>query len=175
MPASAYFHLVGYAFGFAAFAALYLSFRADLNAKGRRAHLKALIPVHFFRYFGLTALLPGVFDLGPAGFTQNYLTQIAIGDVLAAILALVAYAVLHANRAAGVAAVWIFNIFGTLDYLNAAARVTPAIHDANILGPLGWIVLTVLLPAWLVSHLAIFAVLLARPTEDGAIGSRRPR
>lgn len=57
--------------------------------------------------------------------------------------------------------VWFFNLVGTLDYLNAAARVTPGIHDANILGPFGWIILTVFLPAWLVSHVAIFGVLLS--------------
>lgn len=162
MAASQYFHLVGYTFGFAAFAAIYLSVRGDLAAKGKIAHLKALIPVHFFRYFGLTALLPGVFNLAPAGFTQNYLNQIMIGDVVAAILALIAFCVLHLNRTAGLLAVWIFNVFGVVDYLNAAARVTPAIHDANILGPFGWIVLTIMLPAWLVSHLAIFIVLLQR-------------
>jgi hypothetical protein len=54
---------------------------------------------------------------------------------------------------------WIFNVVGSLDYLNAAARVTPSIHDANILGPFGWILLTVLLPVWLVSHVAIFSAL----------------
>ena len=162
MAVSQYFHLVGYAFGFAAFAAIYLSVRHDLAAKGKIAHLKALIPVHFFRYLGLTALLPGIFNLAPAGFTQDYLTQIMIGDVLAAALALVASFLLHTNRTLGLVGVWIFNIFGTLDYLNAAARVTPAIQDANILGPFGWIILTVMLPAWLVSHLAIFVVLLQR-------------
>lgn len=162
MAASQYFHLVGYTFGFAAFAAIYLSVRQELASKGKIAHLKALMPVHFFRYFGLTALLPGVFNLAPAGFTQDYLNQIMIGDVIAAVLALITFWVLHVSRGAGIVAAWIFNIFGTLDYLNAAARVTPAIHDANILGPFGWIVLTIMLPAWLVSHMAIFVVLLQR-------------
>ena len=46
--------------------------------------------------------------------------------------------------------------------MNAAARVTPSIHDANILGPFGWIVITVFLPAWLVSHIAIFSVLMSK-------------
>ncbi len=154
------FHIVGYLFGLAAFASLYFAWRPRLNAMGRDAHLKALIPIHFFRYFGLTALLPGVFNLAPAGFTQDYLTQIMAGDVIAAVLALVCFWLLCLRPAVGIPAVWIFNIFGTLDYLNAGARVTPAIHDANILGPFGWIVMTVMLPAWLVSHVAIFFVLL---------------
>ncbi|NIJ08727.1 hypothetical protein FHS31_002348 [Sphingomonas vulcanisoli] len=49
--------------------------------------------------------------------------------------------------------------------LNAAVRVTPSIHDANILGPFGWIVITVFLPAWLVSHIGIFTALLAKPRD----------
>ncbi len=47
---------------------------------------------HIIGYlFGLTALLPSVFDLPPAGFSEGYLTQIMLGDVLAAILALVSF------------------------------------------------------------------------------------
>lgn len=159
------FHIVGYVFGLAAFASIYLSLRPRLDAMGQQAHLKALIPIHFFRYFGLTALLPGVFNLAPAGFSQDYLFQIMLGDVIAAILALIAFLMLHLGRGTGLFAVWIFNIFGTLDYLNAGARVTPAIHDANILGPFGWIVMTVMLPAWLVSHIAIFVVL-TKPSKQ---------
>jgi uncharacterized membrane protein len=159
VTAKATFHIVGYLFGLAAFASVYLSLRPFLVSKGRDVHLKALIPIHFFRYFGLTALLPGVFDLAPAGFSEGYLTQIMLGDVLAAILALVSFFLLQIRARVAIAAVWIFNLFGTLDYLNAAARVTPSIHDANILGPFGWIVLTVFLPAWLVSHIAIFFAL----------------
>jgi len=159
MPPSAYFHLVGFTFGMAAFAMIYVSLRSTLIDNGRDAHLKALIPIHFFRYFGLTALLPGVFNLAPAGFSQAYLTQIMAGDVLVAALALLSFASLLMRAPWRIPLAWIFNILGSLDYLNAAARVTPAIHDANILGPFGWIVITVFLPAWLVSHVAIFLVL----------------
>lgn len=154
-----YFHLVGYTFGFAAFAMIYWSVRPSLVANGRDAHLKALTAIHFFRYFGLTALLPGVFNLAPLGFSQSYLTQIMAGDVLVAVLALVSFALLQLRSPWRIGFAWFFNIVGVLDYLNAAARVTPAIHDANILGPFGWLIITVFLPAWLVSHIAIFFVL----------------
>lgn len=159
MQSASYFHLVGYTFGMAGFAMIYWSFRDSLIKQGRDAHLKALIPIHFFRYFGLTALLPGVFNLAPAGFSQDYLTQIMAGDVLVAALALIAFALLQTGSSARIAFAWLFNIVGSLDYLNAAARVTPAIHDANILGPFGWVIVTVFLPAWLVSHIAIFLAL----------------
>jgi hypothetical protein len=159
MPPSAYFHLVGFTFGLAAFAMIYWSLRSTLIANGRDAHLKALTSIHFFRYFGLTALLPGVFNLSPAGFSQGYLTQIMAGDVAVAALALLSFALLQTRSSWRIAFAWIFNVLGALDYLNAAARVTPAIQDANILGPFGWIIVTVFLPAWLVSHIAIFSVL----------------
>jgi hypothetical protein len=138
--------------------------RETLIGKGRNTHLKALLPIHFFRYFGLTALLPGVFNLAPAGFTEGYLAQIMAGDVLVGVLALVAFTLFQLQSSWRIGFMWFFNIVGTLDYLNAAARVTPAIHDANILGPFGWIILTVFLPAWLVSHVAIFSVLLRKDT-----------
>jgi hypothetical protein len=160
-----YFHLVGYTFGMASFALLYWSMRQTLIAKGRDVHLKALLPIHFFRYFGLTALLPGVFNLAPAGFTEGYLTQIMVGDVLVGALALVAFVLFQTQSRWRIAFAWFFNIVGTIDYLNAAAQVTPAIHDANILGPFGWIILTVFLPAWLVSHIAIFFVLLRKDEQ----------
>ncbi len=159
MSYQSYFHLVGYTFGFAAFAMIYWSVRSLLVAKWRDAHVKALIPINFFRYFGLTALLPGVFNLAPAGFSEGYLFQIMIGDVLVAVLALIAFALFQLRSAWRFTFAWVFNIVGTLDYLNAAARVTPSITDANILGPFGWIVISVMLPAWLVSHIAIFFVL----------------
>lgn len=162
MEPKAYFHLVGYTFALAGFAMLYWSLYPRLVTAGRDVHLQALIPVHFLRYFGLTAMLPGVFNLAPAGFSEGYLFQIMAGDVLVAALALIAFALVQTGSSARIGFAWVFNVVGTLDYLNAAARVTPAIHDANILGPLGWLVITLLLPAWLVSHLAIFGVLLTR-------------
>jgi hypothetical protein len=159
MEYSSYAHLIGYTFGMAAAGLGYWALRPSLIAKGRDTHLKALIGIHFFRYFGLTALLPGVFNLAPAGFSQDFLFQIMIGDVAAAVLALVAFAAVQARASWAIPAVWVFNIFGTLDYMNAAARVTPAISDANVLGPFGWLILTVFLPVWLVTHIAIFFVL----------------
>jgi len=162
MEPKVYFHLVGYTLGMASFAMMYWSVRGALVEMGRDAHLKALLPIHFFRYFGLTAMLPGVFNLAPAGFTQDYLFQIMAGDVLVAVLALISFGLFQLKSPARIGFAWLFNIIGTLDYLNAAARVTPSIHDANILGPFGWIIITVFLPGWLVSHIAIFAVLLSR-------------
>ncbi len=145
---------------------IYWSLRTKLIELGRDAHLKALLPIHFFRYFGLAALLAGVLNLTPAGFSQDYLFQIMAGDVFVAVLALMSFGLFLASSSFRIGFAWIFNVIGSLDYLNAAARVTPSIHDANLLGPFGWILLTVLLPVWLVSHVAIFSVLLERRRDE---------
>ena len=70
------------------FVMIYWSVWRPLVSMARDVHLKASIPIHFFRYFGLTVLLPGVFNLAPAGFSQDYLFQNrqrgrAIPDVIA--------------------------------------------------------------------------------------------
>jgi hypothetical protein len=142
-----------------AFALIYWSLRRRLIELGRDTKIKALIPIHFFRCFGLAALLPGVLNLAPAGFSAEYLFQIMAGDVFVAVLALISFSLFLIKSRLRIGFAWIFNVVGSLDYLNAAARVTPSIHDANILGPFGWILLTVLLPVWLVSHVAIFSAL----------------
>jgi hypothetical protein len=160
------FHLISYTAGLASFVAIYLMIRPRLVAAGTRTHLTVLIAINFFRYFGLTALLPGVFNLKPAGFSESFLRQVAWGDFLVSILALITFAILYTDRPYAITAVWIFNIIGMLDYLNAAARVTPKIADANLVGPFGWYIMTVFLPAWLVSHLAIFHVLATRKTDN---------
>lgn len=162
MTAATTFHLIGFTFGLMSFIAIYWMIRPALMANGKEAHLKALTAIHFFRYFGLTALLPGVFNLAPLGFSQEYLLQIMAGDVLVAVLALVSFTLLQAGSSLRIGFAWIFNVVGALDYMNAAARVTPSIHDANILGPFGWIIITVFLPAWLVSHIAIFSALVSK-------------
>ena len=88
------------------------------------------------------------------------------GDVLVAALALVSFAALQLRTSWRIGFAWFFNIVGTLDYLNAAAQVTPAITDANILGPFGWVIVTVFLPAWLVSHVALFFALWQKDTTN---------
>ncbi len=134
--------------------------RPALLAQGRSRHLQWLLSIHLLRYFGFAALLPGVFDLGRAGFTHDYLAQVAWGDYVACLLALAAVSALRWQSSAAVPLVWVFNVVGTLDYLNAGGSITPKIHDPNLIGPFGWYIFTVFLPAWLVSHVAIFYVLL---------------
>src|SRR5262245_7303510 len=77
--------------------------------------LRPLLMLHCFRFIGLSFLVPGVVspDL-PARFA----VPAAYGDLLAAVLALLALGVGLHNRA-GLALAWLFNIWGTVDLLYA--------------------------------------------------------
>lgn len=79
----------------------------------------ALIPLvlpHMFRFIGLSFLVTGVVapSLQPA-----FGKPAAYGDLVAAILAIVATLALSVHSSWAVAIVWIFNILGTTDLLHA--------------------------------------------------------
>lgn len=85
-----------------------------LGALGRHDALRPLLTLHAFRFVGLAFLIPGVVapEL-PAAFAR----PAAYGDLVAALLAL--GALLALRTAAGIALVWVFNIWGTADLLYA--------------------------------------------------------
>jgi hypothetical protein len=71
--------------------------------------------LHGFRYIGLVVLIPGV--VSPQLSATLFARGLAYGDLPAATLALIAVAALQTRLAGPL--VWIFNIFGTADLLNA--------------------------------------------------------
>jgi hypothetical protein len=126
----------------------------------------ALMPIllfHSFRYIGLAFLVPGVVA---AGLSPVFAVPAAYGDLLAAILALIAlFALRHGWRGALVF-VWIFNIEGTLDLLNAifqGLRTAPP----GLLGA-AYFIPVIIVPALLVSHCMVFVLLTAKERKDTA-------
>jgi hypothetical protein len=106
---------ISVAFGFVAWAvvtALYIWPR--LQARSRVEALRPLLVLHGFRFIGLSFLVPGVVspDL-PIVFARDA----AYGDIVAAILALLALTALRSRL--GITLAWVFNIWGSLDLLNA--------------------------------------------------------
>jgi hypothetical protein len=157
-----YVHLVSIANALVAWSVVYLLLRGSLRRAGKKAHLMALIAPHLFRYLGLIALVPALFDMRSLGFDDQFHAVIGYGDWISGILALVALGLLAANSRLAIPSVWLFNIVGLADFANAGLRIAPAITDPAIIGDLGWIVFTVFLPMLIVSHLAIFAALLRK-------------
>src|SRR6516164_3776755 len=146
---------ISVAFGFVAWAvvtALYIW--PKLQARSRIDALRPLLALHGFRFIGLSFLVPGVVspDL-PIAFVRDA----AYGDIVAAILALLALAALRSRL--GIALVWIFNIWGSLDLLNAfyVANV-----NGLLAGQLGaaYFIPTAIVPLLLITHGLVFRILL---------------
>jgi len=127
----------------------------------RRAEaLRPLLILHCFRFVGLAFLVPGVVspDLPPA-----FAHAAAYGDIAAAILALLSLASLP--RGAGVALVWIFNLWGSVDILNAFYQANNAGLLAGQLGAT-YFLPTLVVPLLLITHGLIFRILLRRQSDS---------
>jgi len=125
-----------------------------LRHKERSDALQPVLILHSFRYLGLATLVPGVVspDL-PAAFARPE----ASGDFIAAILALLTLLVLP--RRTGVILAWIFNIWGTLDLLNAFYQGNAAGLVAGQLGAT-YFIPTFFVPILLITHGLAFRILL---------------
>jgi hypothetical protein len=143
------------AFGFVAWAvvtALYIW--PELRSRSRIEALRPLLSLHGFRFIGLSFLVPGVVSADlPIAFARDA----AYGDLVAAILALLALTTLRSKL--GIALAWIFNIWGSLDLLNAfyAANAT-----GLLAGQLGaaFFIPTAIVPLLLITHGLVFRILL---------------
>ena len=113
-----------------------------------------ILLLHTFRHLGLMFLAPGaVFP----GIPQQFTYPAAFGDLIAAVLALIAIpAVVRRSRLAR-PLVGLFNIEGTLDLIVAIwlATITDA---ARYMGPAYWIP-AFWVPALLVTHYVVFVLL----------------
>lgn len=116
-----------------------------LEAGGFKHIFTVLAGVHLFRFIGLVALSPTHVD--PAlGQSFTYLAQVGFGDWAANVLAIAAIVVLHKDWRAFPALAWAFIVIGTADTLNAGPNFALAITDQNLVGAMGWIILTVYVP-----------------------------
>ena len=122
-----------------------------LREKTFQDAMRPLLLLHAFRYIGLMFLIPGV---TAEPLDARFASPAAYGDLIAALLALLALDILHVNRKAGIAAVWIFNVWGLLDLLNAVARGLLFTAD-GALGAAFWIP-ALIVPLLIVTHVYIF-------------------
>ena len=116
--------------------------------------LLPILLLHAFRHLGLMFLAPGATY---PGLPPQFAGPAALGDVLAAVLALAALLALTRNLTVGRLLMWVFNVEGTLDL--AAAIVLATVYDASpYMGPAYWIP-AFWVPALLVTHYVTFLVL----------------
>ena len=140
----------------------------QLRFRQRAEALQPLLILHSFRFIGLAFLIPGVVspDLPPA-----FAHSAAYGDIIAAVLALLALVFLRSE--AGVAALWIFNLWGSADLLNAFYQAN---HTGLLAGQLGaaFFLPTVIVPLLLITHGLAFRILLRHENESATNKGRQP-
>ncbi len=126
--------------------------------------LRPMLLLHCFRYIGLMFLIPGVTS---TPLDPRFALPAAYGDLVAAGLAFAALAALQLSRPVALAVVWIFNIWGLADLLNAVARGIMYTPD-GALGAAFWIP-ALFVPPLLVSHGYIFWRLLGEGGKRRAV------
>jgi hypothetical protein len=146
---------VSVAFGFVAWTIVAVRYMWPcLRDRARAEALRPLLILHGFRFVGLSFMIPGVVapDLSPA-FAQ----PAAIGDLVAAILALLALWAMPGGL--GIPLAWIFNLWGTADLLFAFYQGNQVGMLAGQLGA-AFFIPTFVVPLLLVTHVLMFRILL---------------
>jgi hypothetical protein len=119
-----------------------------------RSVLLPILLLHSFRHFGLMFLAPGATY---PGMPREFAYPAAFGDLLAAVLALIAIPAVAKNARSAKPLVWLFNIVGTLDLIDAIALAT--VYGVQpYMGPAYWIP-AFWVPALLVTHYITFVIL----------------
>jgi hypothetical protein len=167
MPQQMVWFFISIAFSFIAWGIISARYIwPELRLRQRAEALRPLLVLHSFRFIGLAFLVPGVVspDL-PSAFAHSA----AYGDIIAAILAL--FSLLLLPSAAGVAAAWIFSLWGSADILNAFYQAN---HAGVLAGQLGaaFFLPTLVVPLLLITHGLAFRILLQHQPEAAMKESR---
>ena len=119
-----------------------------------------LVPIlllHSMRHLGMMFLTRGATY---PGLPSQFAYPAAFGDLLTAIIALTTIPIVLRGSSLAKPAVWVFNVFGTIDLLVAIVLAT--IYNAPVaMGPSYWIP-AFWVPLLLVTHYVTFVLLLRR-------------
>ena len=129
-----------------------------LSGLPREVALMPLLWVHAFRIVGGTILAPGAVE---AAVPAEFRTMIGYGDLTTAVLALIALIALRYRLSWAIALVWVCLTVGLLDTINAiiqSMRFNVFMYGLGV----NWVIVTMYVPALLVSSLLIFIQLRRR-------------
>jgi hypothetical protein len=119
-----------------------------------RSVLIPILLLHSLRHLGMMFLTRGATY---PGLPPQFAYPAALGDLLAAVLAFISLFLVLRNSAYARPMVWVFNVWGTLDLLDAIILAT--VYGAPVfMGPAYWIP-AFWVPALLVTHCITFVVL----------------
>jgi hypothetical protein len=126
-----------------------------VRAMPRDDALKLLAAFHAFRFLGMNFLVSGFVS---SQLSSDFANQVGWGDLVAAVLALLSMAALSWRWSIAVPMVWIFNIWGTLDLLNAYYMGATKIGNPGLMGA-GIYIPALYVPLLLVGHVLAFVIL----------------
>jgi len=136
---------------YALIAAWYVAPR--LSALPREGAMQPLLVLHAFRHMGMVFLVTTVVARPlPASFAL----PAAYGDLLAGLLALLALIALRARWAIALGIVWLFNVIGLLDLINAFYQGLAAQVQLGA----AYFIPTFVVPALVITHVMLFRLLL---------------
>jgi hypothetical protein len=129
-----------------------------LTSLDRTTAFTALTFAHALRPIGATVLVASV---AGTALPRDFASAVAYGDLATSALAVVTLLALRARLDFAVALVWLTNIVGTVDLVNALSGGLR--NDIATLG-MGsfWYVVTILVPILWIAHVLAFALLLRR-------------
>ncbi|AYG64924.1 MULTISPECIES: hypothetical protein [unclassified Rhizobium] len=136
-----------------------------VRAMPRHEALRLLAAFHAFRFFGMNFLVSGFVS---SELSPDFANQVGWGDLIAAVLALVSMAALSWRWPIAVPIVWIFNIWGTLDLLNAYYLGVMKIGNPGLFGA-GIYIPALYVPLLLVNHGLAFAILWRKRSSEQAV------
>ena len=125
-----------------------------LATKSAHEGLFWLTVPHAFRHIGMVVLVPGVVA---KPLPDAFAIPAAYGDLASGVLALLGLIALRTRWTGAFALMWLFNVVGTVDLLNALRHVNVAPNFGA-----AWYIPTFLVPLLLVTHFMIFVRLLKR-------------
>jgi hypothetical protein len=126
--------------------------------------LAPLLWVHVFRIVGGTILAPGA--VGP-GVPTEFREMIGYGDMVTGALALLALIALRVRLTHALAFVWVCVTVGMIDTVNAIIQ-SLRFHVFDYALGVNWVIVTMYVPALLVSSLLIFMKLLG-PARSNSV------
>ncbi|PST23231.1 hypothetical protein C7U61_01480 [Rhizobium sp. JAB6] len=133
-----------------------------LRTMPRYEALRLLAAFHAFRFLGMNFLVSGFVS---SELSSDFADKVGWGDLTAAVLALVSMAALSWRWPIAIPIVWIFNIWGTLDLLNAYYMGVTKIGNPGLFGA-GIYIPALYVPLLLVSHVLAFMLLVLSWTRS---------
>lgn len=132
-----------------------------VRAMPRYDALRLLAAFHAFRFLGMNFLVTGF--VSPQ-LSADFASEVGWGDLIAAVLALLSMAALSWRWSIAIPIVWVFNVWGTLDLLNAYTMGVK-IGDPGLFGA-GIYIPALYVPLLLVSHVMVFMILMRAKSAE---------